>query len=380
MTVTVELDRYVPPSTRGMEGQIAMGATDARRQPDDGDRRRSDLTNRLLVQVPAAQADDFWSVGDQGGGGIVVSGARALFAAFGRAREMPAQPVLVDRRRYSGGNRASGTARFDPSWIEQQRDLRTAVVLTDSGYVGQGDQKALTSILEQAGRAGDDVCAVLPLHLSWLADRRVELLIGELNQHEVPAALVLEHRKDPLATQYAVNGLKHLLDEAQVPVSLLSTDISGVGAMAHGAAWAAVGITSALRHLYPAGNAGPPFPPPPARYAIVPKLMTFMNVERIAEGWARAQCNEDLIEDLWRCDCVECGYRTMDRFVTCTGLSLAAHNIGVLDDLHQKVTGPASWERAIKDALDIYGLMQDEYRLTWRPPEFMNAWLPRFRR
>ncbi|MET8140832.1 hypothetical protein ABZU32_11035 [Sphaerisporangium sp. NPDC005288] len=356
-----------------------MDTTDVSQQSGDRDRGGLDLTHRLLVQVPADRAGELWSVGDDDDGGLVVSGAGALTAASAGARGTT-RPVLVDRRRYAGKNRPPGTVRFDISWIEGQRDLNTATVLTDSGYVGKGDHAALAAILEQTTRAGDNVCAVLPLHLSWLANPGVKHLIVEVNHHEVPVALVLEYGSDPLGTQYAVTGLKHLLSQARVPVSLLCTDISGLGAMAYGAAWAAVGVTSSLRHLYPASGTGPPFRALRPRHAIVPRLMTLMNAERIAEGWALVQRHDDVDESLWRCDCAECGNRTMDRFATCTDLSLAAHNVNILGDLHQQVTSPASWDQAISDALGWYVWMQNEYHLTWEPPAFMNAWLPKSRR
>ncbi|MET8000835.1 hypothetical protein [Nonomuraea glycinis] len=354
-----------------------MGTSEVNQEAGDGDRGGPNLTRCLFVQVKAEQAADFWSAGDHDGGGIVLSGADALRAASARARQM-SRPVLADRRRYAGKNRPRGTARFAPAWIESQRAVNMATVLTDSGYVGQGDHEALEAILKQAASAGPDVCAVLPLHISWLADPGVKPLMAEVNQHEVPVALVLEHSGDPLGTQYAVNGLKRLLGESLVPVGLLSTDISGLGAMAYGAAWAAVGVTSSLRHLYPADRKGGlPFGAKRARHAIVPRLMTFMNVDRIAEGWANAQRHDDVDENLWRCFCVECGNRTMDRLVTCTELSLAAHNISILAELHQQVTDAASWEQAIGDALGCYDLLRHEYQVAWEPPAFMYAWLPR---
>ncbi|GAA0397557.1 hypothetical protein Acor_74700 [Acrocarpospora corrugata] len=356
-----------------------MDTTDAAQRSGDRDRGGSDLTNRLLAQIPADRAGDFWSVGDYGDGGIVVSGAGSLTAVSRRTQGMT-WPLLVDRRRYAGSNRPRGTVKFDPSWIGIQRDLNTATVLTDSGYVGEGDHEALVAILEQTMRAGANVTAVLPLHISWLADPGVKFLISEVNQREVPVALVLERAADPLGTQYAVNGLKHLLSQAQASVGLLCTDISGLGAIAYGASWAAVGVTSALRHLYPVDKKGPPGGQQRTRHAIVPRLMTFMNVERIAEGWAHVQRHDDLDESLWRCDCVECGNRTMDRFVTCTDLSLAAHNICVLDDLHQQVTTPDSWKWAISNALGWYLRIHDEFHITWESPAFMNAWLPRSQR
>ncbi|MEV0229319.1 hypothetical protein [Nonomuraea sp. NPDC050786] len=357
-----------------------MDAIQASERSESGDPDRSPLANRLLVQIPANRAEEFWYLGADYGAGIVVSGGQALSAVSLHKEELAQRPVMVDRRRYAGAKRPSGTTLFTQSWIQTQRQMRLPVVLTDSGYVGRADRSALVAILEQTVRAGTEVTAVLPLSASWLADDEVKHLIGEINQHRVPVALVLEHTADPLATQWAVRGLKHLLEQARPAVSLLCTDLSGIGALAHGAAWVAVGVTSSLRHLYPADRPGPPYGTLPTKYAIVPRLLSFMRVERILEGWAHTQQHDDLVEDLWRCACAECGNRTMDRFATCADVSLAAHNASVLDDLQQQVTSPASWASAIDGALGWYQWIEDEYHLIWEPPRFMNAWLPRSQR
>ena len=67
----------------------------------------------------------------------------------------------------------------------------------------------------------------------------------------MPIALVLEHQKDPLSVLETVRGLVALI--RQVPaVGLLCSDVSALGALAFGASWAAVGVRTSLRHLYPA--------------------------------------------------------------------------------------------------------------------------------
>jgi hypothetical protein len=357
-----------------------MDAIQAGESAESGDHSRFPLTNRLLMQIPAGRAEEFWDLGADYGAGIVVSGAQALSVVSAHRGGRAERPVMVDRRRYAGTKRASGTTLFTRSWIETQRRMNVPVVLTDSGYVGQADRAALVAILEQTAAAGSGVTAVLPLHSSWLADDEVKYLVNEINHHQVPVALVLEHSADPLGTQWAVRGLKHLLEQARPSVSLLCTDLSAMGALAHGAAWAAIGVTSSLRHLYPADSHGPPYRTPSAGHAIVPRLLSFMKVERILEGWALTQQHDDLVEDLWRCACLECGNRTMDRFATCTEISLAAHNASVLDDLQQQVTSPAAWASAINGALRWYQWIEDEYHLIWERPKFMNAWLPKSQR
>jgi hypothetical protein len=66
----------------------------------------------------------------------------------------------------------------------------------------------------------------------WLS-AGLKKLLTEVNEHGVP---------DPLEIKKAVNGLVQLLQQAEVPVGLLSTDLSGLGAIAFGALWSAIGV------------------------------------------------------------------------------------------------------------------------------------------
>ena len=100
-----------------------MDAIQAGESAESGDHSRFPLTNRLLMQIPAGRAEEFWDLGADYGAGIVVSGAQALSVVSAHRGGRAERPVMVDRRRYAGTKRASGTTLFTRSWIETQRRM-----------------------------------------------------------------------------------------------------------------------------------------------------------------------------------------------------------------------------------------------------------------
>ncbi|NJP98435.1 hypothetical protein HCN51_54975 [Nonomuraea sp. FMUSA5-5] len=298
---------------------------------------------------------------------------------IGKVHPLPTDPQVSS----IAPRRKTGVETISRAWLDAQRALGVASVLTDSGYVGKEDKAALRSVLSQAKEAGDDVSAVLPLHSTWLLALWVDHLIDEICSHETPVALVLEHRSDPLGSVRAIGGLKHVLERATVPVGLLSTDISGLGAIAHGALWAAVGATSSLRQLYPA-DALPPRPPEYGtyrRHSLVLPLLALMTVEKILEGVQATLEDPDLMRDVWTCDCRVCGSRTMEWLATASPTELAAHTFEPLLHLHEGITTllpqqrPDSWLAKCKDAVHRHHELNAQRRLSWRVPQYLQAWV-----
>ena len=240
------------------------------------------LQDHLLVQASADAVNIASSLANRSGSGIVLSGPQSLTAGLRLTKTAPGVPLLCDRRRYAGRSRASGRAPFDPRWLDGQRELNVPHVLSDSGYIGRGDVRALAAVLDQAVAAGHDVTAVLPVHTNWLRGD-LATLISEVSVRRVPIALVLEHQKDPLSVLETVRGLVALI--RQVPaVGLLCSDVSALGALAFGASWAAVGVGTSLRHLYPAdGGFGSPDGMPSA---LVDPALALIKVGKIAAAWA----------------------------------------------------------------------------------------------
>lgn len=273
-----------------------------------------ELRERLLIQVSARDVYDAVHLAGHPGSGLVFTGHAAHDAVRMVRRQGYDGPVLADRRRYAGSARLRGTVRLSPHWIADQVEAGATAVLTDSGYVGEGDHEALAAILDQAGH-WDDVIAVLPVHPRWVTrDRR--LLLGAIQAYGGQVALVVE------------DGLPY----EPLPVPLMSAGVAAFGALACGAEWAAIGTREVLRHLYPEPHeikggwrrGG-------ARSAFVPELLGFVPVERLKGG---------------TCPCSTCKGRPLRRLKDAAELEVNTHNSNVLHRLHLRLlrsTHRAAW-------------------------------------
>lgn len=336
----------------------------------DAPGRPAALRDHLLVQAAGRDLGDAVPLGNRDGSGVVFSGDGAV--AFGRsARDHGFDgPLLIDRRHYAGTSRTSGSARFSASWLAEQREIGVSTVLTDSGYVGEADTGALRSVLGQAAAAGDDVTAVLPLHPRWLRDD-LDVLVREVAGHDVPVALALEHRKDPLGAVRAVAGLVELLHAAR-SVALLSTDVSALGAIAFGAPWAAVGIRTNLRHLYPVTEKGPGHP---SASCFVDPLLSMVAVEMLVDAWRATKDAE-----IWDCPCPVCGRHPPSWMLTASPLEVNRHTFEMLFRRRSGLVRcrpgrerEDSWRRQCGEALQRYEQLGRD-RLAWGPPGQLTAW------
>jgi hypothetical protein len=335
------------------------------------------LTDHLLVQAEPHDLDDAVRLADREGSGLVISGTNAVASCKMTWRNAFSRPVLTDRRRYAGNARHRGTEPLSDAWLSDQKTANVTAILSDSGYIGERDERALKSVLYQTARAGAQVVAVLPLHISWLGSG-VACLTREVNEHGVPVALVLEHKNDPLGTQWAVRGLVEFLRRAEVPVSLLSSDVSSLGGIAFGAVWSAVGVRSKLRHLYPAGSS---FSVNPSLSALVRPMLSMVSVQKIAEAWARTQEDPDWVQDIWTCTCWVCQSRTLDWLATASTVEVNAHTFGLLADMRDGLASlPGGWVRArswtskCRAAISRYEQLRMDQRVGWTTPGYLRSW------
>lgn len=301
------------------------------------------LRGSLLVQCGTSQVNRSVRVTDRPGGGLVITAERhdlrGLLATARYLVEMTPyrRPILLDAARYAGDNRLPATAPFDPRWRRRQRELGLPV-LTDSGYIGAGDDDGLSSVLRRTAEI-EDAIALLPLHISWIRDppmlRRLRTVLRSVG---VPVAFVLESKRDPFAVPGVVDGVLDLVGHGP-PAMLLRSDTSALGALCSGAVAAAIGTVGALRHLYPRS----PGPPPrlgrtrPASAVFRPTL-SYKWVSAIAR--AKRQHPD---EPLWSCDCGTCEGRDVDWL---TGLTepeqevfAFQHSMRVLLDLRDELIG-----------------------------------------
>jgi hypothetical protein len=231
--------------------------------------------------------------------------------------------------------------------------------------------RALTG-LTQAARMGEDVTAVLPLHKRWLRED-VHVLITEIRRYGLSVALVLEDQNDPLGTRVAIEGLIEVL-QAGVPVALLSTDVSALGAIAYGAQWTSIGVRAALRHLYPMSKGGG------GRRgelsAFVAPLMSFTRIGRIASAWAGTQDSP-----VWECGCGICRHRTLDWFQTASELDVNRHTFEALLDQRDELVGldssaqrRQSWRSRTGHALYYFEELRLVEDFGWDRPGALRGW------
>ncbi|WP_238012370.1 hypothetical protein KZZ52_49215 [Dactylosporangium sp. AC04546] len=337
------------------------------------------ITERsLLVYCSANQALRCAPVADRHRGGLVVSphqrdeaGLLATAAYLLRQRGFAA-PLLLDAARYAGQARLPASAPFNPRWLRRQRELGLPV-LTDSGYVDADDERGLAGLLHRAA-AVPGAIAVLPLHPSWLHDRmRRAVLTGHVRAAAVPVALVLEAARDPFALPGVVAGLLALL-RCEVPVLLLRSDVSALGALCHGATAAAVGTVGALRHLAPRYDVRGPVPRPPPSTVFRPTL-SYRRLGAIAR--AKRGHPEPA---LWGCGCEACDGRDVDWMAGLPErdreVPAFEHAIRVLQDLRGGLLGDSvplaaarrSWAARCADAVFR------SRELGWAPAPMLTRW------
>jgi hypothetical protein len=328
------------------------------------------LQDHLLVRAAAADAPEFVAAAARPGSGMLLAGRNAVETAVRLRRGHPELPILIDRRRYASRHPVPGVAPFDPDWTAVQRRLRTACVLTDSGFIDRSDTRSLRTVLGRARAAGQDVTAVLPLHTDWLR-RDLDQLCQTVVDHGVPVAVVVEGPGDPLGVLRNLYGLTAVL-ALPVPVAVLGTGLSALGALAYGATWTAVGVRTHRRHLRPVTGAGPHRPV----RALVDPALSMVSVQRIAASWAATQAERDW----WSCECRICGGRTMDWMLTASALEADAHTVARLLDRRDALAAlpvgslrRQAW-RAQCSAAGLHCQLLALAGVGWEPPRQLSSW------
>ena len=348
------------------------------------------LQENLLIQCHPPEALRAAEIADRDNSGLVVTAKlgswkpeTARTEAYKVARHLRQtkgyqRPVLLDAARYSGSNRTAAVSRFNAGWIRRQRELGLPV-LTDSGYVSEGDLAGLDSILRQAADLADAI-ALLPLNNSWLRNRKqLDLLTDKIRNAGVPVALILEHTGDPFELVGVVAAFLQIV-KAGPPVLLLRCDVSALGALCVGAVAAAVGTSTGLRHLYPqttGGGGGHD----PLIAAVIKECLSYISLDKIALAAQREP--EDT---LWQCDCEAC-HRAPIRELAIHSPQRQAelafvHSLDTLLELRDKILTPGStlaqrtecWRQSCFNAQYRHMSVED---LTEKspPPVFLGRWL-----
>lgn len=335
------------------------------------------LAGRLLIQCRPADAEVVLAISKAHETGIVVTGTSPE-ATVRRLRDRGFDgPILCDADRYSGKKRAKASRGTHPAWCRRQREL-DLIPLTDSGYLPPRDLSGLRTILRAAAREPQPVIAVLPLAARWFATSPIcDALTREINAFGAPVALVLEHAKDPFGAQYVLRGFLRLLANSTVRVVLLRSDVSAIGVLCHGVHAAAVGTTSALRHLYPVTARGGS--PRPGVSAFVTRLLGYHRLETCKALFAETP---DMAH-FWACSCPVCEGLAPDRLAE-TGTPAEAafrHSLQCLSALKAELFHHcrtreqlvSAWHEACSHALFVHDQLAETME-RWNLPANLRSW------
>ncbi len=192
------------------------------------------------------------------GGSVSVDLLRSVVMAYesaivpgrqGAKLAAKAPGVLIDPAVYVPQTRTEPETLFDyDDWLMRQRAAGVPLILTDTPRIPNRDISALRKALARWDMIDEPTLVVLPIEPWWLREGLPDL-IEEVRAAGRPVAVVLLHRYNGLDIKGAVAGLlKFIASVRPLPVVLLRSDISAVGAVAHQAFAGFVGWSANSRH------------------------------------------------------------------------------------------------------------------------------------
>ena len=157
--------------------------------------------------------------------------------------------VLVDPAVYAPQAEARPEPLFDyDEWLTRQQAAGVPLILTDTPRIRNNDVSALQKALARWDTIDEPTLVVLPLEPWWLR-QGLPRLIEEVRLAGRPVALVLLHWYNGLDDKRAVAGFLEFISAVRpLPVVLLRSDISAIGAVAHQAFAGFVGWSTNTRH------------------------------------------------------------------------------------------------------------------------------------
>jgi hypothetical protein len=357
-------------------------------------RTRARLADRVLTMVDAPSTGLLGAV-DPARGGVVVTGSRAHTMAARLHLSHPHLPVLIEPasgRQHlatadqpfllqTGGAQGPADALWSPTLAEvlaEQRAAHPTLVITPSGQVDVGDSAALKAVVRGANEVtDDDVATLVVVSNAWLTAAWVRQLCAVLRDSEHPILLgLIDSKGDPLARKGAVEGYRRVLGEVPDVVAW-RTDLSGLGALAHGALATAVGQRPSLRRYSKVGSTG--FASNAADrspHVLLPELLHFSTAQRMRAEWFASAAP-------LTCARPCCRGRALDRFDASDEAVAAAHmhNTLALRELADEcldtpvAARPRWWRERLQDAVVAHTALSTAISREVKPLEFVRRWL-----
>ncbi|MFJ8637481.1 hypothetical protein [Streptomyces sp. NPDC093568] len=352
------------------------------------------LQGRMLLQVTPARVGYLRTQLDTGRSGLVLCGKDALRKAKKlRGEGQFTGPLLVDPAAYEARaaseeepfpHGSEGFAFDDPLEVSlaEQRAVGVTAPMTPTGYIHAENSDALKAAVQRVAALDDaQVIFAAPVDVGWLREEdAVRQLIAFLRLVRGPKAIMLGGQMDPLARHArAVDHLRRVIEE--VPgAALLRTDLAAFGALAAGAAFAAFGAGSRLRHIVAPGEKAKTskgFSTSP--HVLFAELMDFFLGKTLADRFAGATAPV--------CGCAACeGLWALDAFASNEGerqARAAAHNVAVLMEWLRTLTAVAPglarqtwWHERCRAAVERYPLVNAQLRQpdAFKVPQQLKRW------
>ena len=289
--------------------------------------------------------------------------------------------VLIDPATYAPKTKTEPEPLFDyDDWLMRQRAAGVPLILTDTPRIRNNDISDLQKALARWDTIDEPTLVVLPLEPWWLREG-LSRLIEEVRSAGRPVAIVLLHRYNGLDLRRAVAGLLEFISAVKpLPVVLLRSDISAIGAVAHQAFAGFVGWSANNRHgplpmRRPEGDDERDESPP----VLVPSLNDYLKTSKLPV-FARVRRL-----DVLRCDDRVCRgdslLRIADLYETDLrdGRLLAClHNLASTEQLARRVFAAADpreawWEACNAGATSIASLAESGVSLPQH--RWLRQWL-----
>ena len=291
--------------------------------------------------------------------------------------------VLVDPAVYLPQASTEPEPLFDyDDWLMRQQAAGVPLILTDTPRIRNNDISKLQKALARWDTIDEPTLVVLPLEPWWLRPG-LPRLIEEVRSAGRPVALVLLHSYNGLDIKGAVAGLEKFISAVKpLPVVLLRSDISAVGAVAHQAFAGFVGWSANSRH-------GPLPVPRPERdderdespSVLVPALNDYLKMSKLSV-FARIRRL-----DVLRCDDRVCRGDSLLRMADLSETSLRdgrmlafLHNLASTEQVARRVLAAADprdawWETCHAGAELTASLAERGVSLPQR--RWLRQWLER---
>jgi hypothetical protein len=295
------------------------------------------------------------------------------------AAEIPG--VLIDPAAYAPKSKSEPEPLFDyDDWLMRQRAAGVPLILTDTPRIRNNDISELQKALARWDTIDEPTLVVLPLEPWWLREG-LSRLIEEVRSAGRPVALVLLHRYNGLDLRRAVAGLLEFISTVKpLPVVLLRSDVSAIGAVAHQAFAGFVGWSANSRHgplpmRRPEGDDERDESPP----VLVPALNDYLKTSKLPV-FARIRRL-----DVLRCDDRVCRGDSLLRIADLCetdlrdGRLLACwHNLASTEQLARRVLAAADprdawWEACNAGATSIASIAKSGVSLP--RPRWLRQWL-----